>query len=82
MGDSQNCIPPKRPHDPLLGEQLTPATIAELRVQLATIKRMALQVVKTVELAQGIPPSQSAMRNRAERRADEGKVEELGDNTP
>lgn len=50
------------------GEQLTPAVIVELRRQLASIKRDALGLVRTVELVQGIPPEQSAIRNRAERR--------------
>lgn len=77
MGDSQNCIPPKRPtYDPALGEQLTPAVIAELRVQLVTIRRYALALVRTVELAMNTPPEQSAIRNRAERRADAGRVED------
>lgn len=55
------------------GEQLTPAIIIELRVQLANIKRDALGLVRTVELVQGIPPEKSAIRNRAERRAVDNK---------
>ncbi len=50
------------------GEQLGRGTIAELQRQLASIKRDALGLVRTVELAQGIPPEQSAIRTRAERR--------------
>ena len=50
------------------GEKLDKATIAELQRQLASIKRDALGLVRTVELAQGIPPEQSAIRTRAERR--------------
>ena len=57
------------------GEQLTPAVIAELRMQLITIRRDALAVVKTVELAMKIPPEQSAIRNRAERRAVDNKAQ-------
>lgn len=57
------------------GEQLTPAVIAELRMQLITIRRDALAVVKTVELAMRIPPEQSAIRNRAERRAVDNKAQ-------
>lgn len=54
------------------GEQLDTVTITELRRQLASIKRDALGLVRTVEMAQGIPPEQSAIRNRAERRAGNG----------
>lgn len=50
------------------GEQITPAVIAELRIQLMQLRRDALAVVKTAELAMNIPPDQSAIRNRAERR--------------
>ena len=51
------------------GDQLTPAVIVELRAQLVTIRRDALALVRTVELAMNTPPEQSAIRNRAERRA-------------
>lgn len=55
------------------GEQLTPAVIIELRAQLLTIRRDALALVRTVELAMNTPPEQSAIRNRAERRAVDNK---------